>query len=156
MICRMKRVFLDILYILLILSCEKYIEGGYAFSGIYILQGETLIDAQDYELTLDSKGNEVVLQIASGGEYIGVSEKKSWNMNNELTINGITAIVDDEVSTYEYVPSGKYLKRTLYVQRLTFKASPNTSNKRRKGTFKVLARSKFESCASYIHVTQKK
>ena len=106
----MKRVFLGILYILLILSCEKYIDGGYAFSGIYILQGETLIDAQDYELTLDSKGNEVVLQIASGGEYIGVSEKKSWNMNNELTINGITAIVDDEVSTYEYVPSGLFLE----------------------------------------------
>lgn len=132
----MKRisVFLTAMFILMLTGCQQKL-GGYTYSSIYILEGEKIIDAQDYTLTLSAEGEEKKLKVICSDD-LAITGKDSWISHNKITVNGITATVNNDAQEYEYTTDRKY-RRTL--QSITFKAPENTSGKKKIVKMKILS-----------------
>ena len=82
----MKRisVFLTAMFILMLTGCQQKL-GGYTYSSIYILEGEEIIDAQDYTLTLSAEGEEKKLKVICSDD-LAITGKDSWISHNKIKL----------------------------------------------------------------------
>ncbi len=99
-------------------GCTKY--GGYHYGDIYILEGEELVDAQNYKVTLPKDGTGVVLNIVSLSSDLSCGKEKP---NDWLTV---TKQGDAETFTNKESAGTHW-----YMQRVSFSASANNSGVRR-------------------------
>ncbi|MCM1502850.1 MAG: hypothetical protein NC115_09330 [Bacteroidales bacterium] len=111
-----------LLFTILMLPCFSgcIMEGGYVYRNMYVLDGEELIDAQNYKVTLSKDGKSVVLKVVSRSDDMscGLEKPNKW-----LTVK--------RQGEAEKFTNKEDEKTDWYIQEVSFSASVNNSGVRR-------------------------
>ena len=131
----MKKVFF-ILFICISAAmangCKKdsKVDGGFIRNYIYVLDDNTLSDAQDYPVTFPAEGGTRTLKIVSFG-YLTIEGSKEGN--------GFSAEVANDKTSYDEVPFEDYYKVDRYVQSVNLSATANLSTTGKEFTFLIVS-----------------
>lgn len=127
----MKKIYLLVILLSAILyGCKEkeVLDGGYMFHSIYVVDGDDIVDAQNYNVSFPKEGGTISLSIVGPGQQIGCLRGPDWiSVEN----NGEPEVY---VSDAEEMSAG-----TWYVQNMLFSAQPNTSGKARTTSLRVVS-----------------
>ena len=127
----MKKIyFLAILLSAMLCGCNEKepIYGGFMFRSIYVVDGDDVVDAQNYNVDFPKGGGSVSLSIVGPGQQIGSIGGADW------------LSVEKDGEPEVYVSDAEELSvGTWYVQKMLFSVKPNTSGKARTTSLRVVS-----------------
>lgn len=143
----MKKIYLlAILLSAILYGCKEkeVLDGGYMFHSIYVVDGDDVVDAQNYNVSFPKEGGTISLSIVGPDPmiYLGCTGKPDWFS------------VEKDGEPEVYVPDAEELSSgTWYVQKMHFSAKSNTSGTVRTTSLRVVVMA-FNGFAAYFVIRQ--
>ena len=139
-----KLIFLVISLIPLITwSCSKPMtEGGFDYKHVYVLDGDNLVDAQNYVISFSNKAESATLTIVSPGKL------SAFPTDYPKQCDWLSVNISEEIGSYDF---GKY---SYNQQDITFSVSQNTGHAR--NTKITVWSSKYDGYAAVFNIKQAK
>lgn len=129
------------MFLVTLLSSCNNIDGGYQYRGIYVIDGEEIVDAQDYKIEFPKDGGTITLTIVSCSDQMYATQKKDW-----LNIQK-----DGPAEIYE--SAGTASETEKYSQKFKITAEPNRSSVSRSSKALVVCQ-KYNGFAANLRIKQ--
>lgn len=129
------------MFLVTLLSSCNNIDGGYQYRGIYVVEEEKIVDAQDYIIEFPKDGGTIPLSIVGCSDQIYATPKKDW-LN--IQKDGAAEIFEPESS------SGT----ERYLQKFNIIVEPNASSVSRSSKVLVVCQ-QYNGFAANLQIKQK-